>query len=49
MTEKIVRQGDKITPDLKELMEMLSEKVIKYAEGKDINTDSNGGGSGEER
>lgn len=46
MAEKLIRQGQKITPDMKELMEMLAEKAARELEkkGKDGSEGNHGEG-----
>ena len=47
MAEKLMRKGEKITPEMKELMEMLAEKATKEL-GKKDGKDSNGNTDQEE-
>ena len=41
MAEKLIRKGEKITPEMKQLMEMLAEKAAKEL-GKKDDKDSDG-------
>ena len=47
MAEKLIRKGEKITPEMKQLMEMLAEKAAKEL-GKNEDKGSNGNTDQEE-